>query len=802
MVQRLAGVRICDGTAAVPCGWHEIRGIGFYQNTARGQRPEQLALRGFAAVKEIRRERKVCAAVHEEIREDRRAGIGVEQKPARRAAVLLQHLTQRFVGLEAMHGDGGVSLARDFPLTNEDALLVGDVMAGDPAIEAGLTDAGRRMAVEKPGERLFPLRRTLRDVPRMQAESRPQKRMRLTKRSHGIPVGFTRAVHDCRPGTFFQDRITEGIEPGIVEVIVGVAVSHWSCWRKTAGLSRASKLHFAPGKDNRIIRSPMSNTESIPAETARPRSRRRSSGGGWSKGWTILTAVAVIAAGLFFGVRIWIMNYLQSDKFRVWISGEISRKLNTEVRFDGIQWQDSSASAGTFTATGSTESPFSRIEARDLRATINTGAIWDRVWQVDEVKIARVFLDLSPGGPRSSVPQPNMDSASRVGSSGGFFSSLMPNRTVVQGIGVEQFSLLWKSAERSIEARSMALHVKPAETNAFFLASGNGGTLALSMLPDESVKLRHFEASFQDDEFTLDEFTAEAAGADISVEGTVQAGNRPALDLTGTVAGLDLARVLPEDWLKRLHGKAGGEVRVTGDPREFDRLLWRGKANLRDGLLEGLPLLHVIARKTRNESFIRLNLKEARTNFTRAAEGGWLLEELTVDAPGLLRLKGTAAAAPDGALQGELLLGIVPGTLRYLAGAEQSVFLALDQLLVTQRERVLITADDAGLRWTRLRLRGTLDNPQEDLADRLAKAWFNATVDEVMNMSMEGAVKAAESASKLAAEAAGTVLDNAPAILENGLKSGADLLDGGAGLLEKGIGGGLKTIEGLIPGGK
>jgi hypothetical protein len=116
----------------------------------------------------------------------------------------------------------------------------------------------------------------------------------------------------------------------------------------------------------------------------------------------------------------------------------------------------------------------------------------------------------------------------------------------------------------------------------------------------------------------------------------------------------------------------------------------------------------------------------------------------------------------------------------------------------------LFGSEDSGLLWTRLKLRGTVANPQEDLADRLAKAWFNATVDEVMNMSMEGAVKAAETASKAAAEAAGTVLEMAPGILENGLKTGTDIIgtgvESGAGLLEKGVEGGIKTIEGLIPG--
>jgi|GEM_PF-850812 len=569
--------------------------------------------------------------------------------------------------------------------------------------------------------------------------------------------------------------------------------------------SDALKKLFRDGETSRMVHSSMSEaaTESIAAVPRRSRRRRRGKKG-WTKCWIVLGSIVVAGAGLFFGARIWITNYLQSDKFRVWISGAIASRLDADVQLDGIRWQDSSASVGTFTATGSADSSFAKIEARDLRATINAGAIWDRVWQVDEIKIARVFLDFSNTQPREASSPQGTGTSVGSGESSGFFASLLPNRTVVKGAEVDQFGFLWANGTRSAKASGINLHVKPAEGNEFFLASGQRGTLELSMLPDAPVTLREIEASLQGDEFIIEDLTAEAAGADITAEGTILTGDKPSLDLKGTVAGLDLSRCIPEDWLKSLKGKADGDVRITGDPGEFAKLKWRGTVQLRDGLLEGLPLLHVIARKTRNESFIRLLLKDAHTEFTRTTDGGWLLEKLNVDAPGLLRLKGAVSAAPDDTLHGELLLGIVPGTLRYLAGAEQQVFQPLERLLVTRGERALLSSADSGLLWTRLRLRGTLGNPQEDLADRLAKAWFNATVDEVMNMSMEGAVKAAETASKAAAEAAGTVLENAPEILEKGLQTGSDILgtgiESGAGLLEKGVEGGIKTIEGLIPG--
>ena len=529
----------------------------------------------------------------------------------------------------------------------------------------------------------------------------------------------------------------------------------------------------------------------VPVAGRRSRRRRRRSSGG-RKVWIVLGGIVVVLAGLFFGVKIWIRNYLQSDKFRVWISGELSTRLDAAVQLDSIRWQDSTASVGNLTATGSPGGPFAKLEVRDIRAMVNAGAVWDRVWQVDEIKVARVFADLSSTGPHPADQPDNSPAAQLGGQSSGFFASFLPNRTQVKGIAVDQVGFVWKGAEQSAEARGIGVRIKPSEGHEFYTASASGGTVDLSLLRDTPVKLRNMEATLQGSDLTIEELRAEAAGADISAEGSITLGDSAMLDITGNVSGLDLERIEPEDWVKSLHGKIGGELKVSGDPREFSKLAWRGNARIRDGMLEGLPILHVIARKTSNDSFLRLVLKDARTDFTRTSDGGWLVEKLTLDAPGLLRLKGNATAAPDRTLRGDFILGIVPGTLKYVPGAEQEVFVPLNRLLVTQRERALITNDDSGLLWTRLKLTGTLDKPEEDLADRLAHAWFNATVDEVMNMSVEGAAKAAQAAGKLASEAAGQVLEKAPDILQNGLKTGTDLL-------QKGVEGGLKTIEGLIP---
>lgn len=535
-----------------------------------------------------------------------------------------------------------------------------------------------------------------------------------------------------------------------------------------------------------------------PATPSSRRRRRRKSSS--SKRWLIaLGTIAVLLAAAVFSFSVWLDGYLKSDSFRRWISAAISSRLKADASLNGISWRGSSAFVESFSASGSADAPFHSLSAADIRADINAGAIWDRTWHVEGVKVARASIDFSKLPPNS--PQPPPPSTEAPPSSSGFLSSLIPNRILLGPVRIDQFGFDWKSDSASASARNIALEIKPSDDQGFVLAKGAGGSLSSSALKGLPLDITDFDASWQEGEIRLDSFHATTADdASISGEASVRLNqNAPILDARGTLDGLQLAKIIPDDWLKRVKGTASASVQISGNPQDPDRLLWRGNAAIKDGLLEGLPILQIIARKTRNEGFVRLVLKDTRTRFTRTASGDWILEGLLMDAPGLLRLKGNASIAASSQLSGNLLLGIVPGTLRYLAGAEQQVFLPIERANLPASDRALLGPEDAGLLWTRLVLGGSLSDPTEDLSDRLARAWFNATVDEVLNMSMEGAIKAAETASKAASTAASKVLENAPAALDKGsdlLQKGAE---SGAGILQKGAESGIRAIEGLLP---
>jgi hypothetical protein len=538
-----------------------------------------------------------------------------------------------------------------------------------------------------------------------------------------------------------------------------------------------------------------------PTPTSRRRRRREFQRPRGQRWLVAISMVLITLLAAYFSLTVWLDGYLRSDRFREWISARISDRLKATARIDGVSWRGASAFVSSFEAAGSPEASFATLSANDIRADLNAGAIWDRAWHVERVQIARASLQFPSVIPDTTVPTADPpQTGDTPAPQGGFLSSFLPNRVVLGPIRTDSASLDWKSADASVTARGMTVEIKPSDDDGFVLASGTGGTVKTSFLPATPIEIEDFDASWQKGEVRLDSFRASAANASINGEATVRtASNPPQLDARVWIAGLELAGVIPPDWLKRLSGTARADIRLTGNPLEAERLACSGSASLAKGLIEGLPILQIIARKTRNESFVRLVLKEARTDFTRTPDGDWLLEKLLVDSPGLLRLKGSAAVGATETLSGSLLLGIVPGTLRYLAGAEQEVFLPIEKANLSAAERALLSAEDAGLLWTRLTLGGSLANPSEDLSDRLARAWFNATVDEVLSMSMEGAVKAAETASRAANDAASAFLEKSPEAIDKG----ADLLRKGAatggGILQKGAESGIRAIEGLLP---
>jgi hypothetical protein len=546
--------------------------------------------------------------------------------------------------------------------------------------------------------------------------------------------------------------------------------------------------------------TPSSDTDfpdSAPPATPPVRSSRRNRRKSRSAPWLWAGAgLAAIGVGAVFGIQLWVRHYLRSAEFAEKVNGAAMSAMHARSTLEDLTWQDSTVQMGRFQAQGMEGAAFHDLMVSDARAEVDIGALWDRTWRVKRMTVARMQADFSP------QRLPASEAASENGAGGGngadntgngsaektpqWLRRWLPNRAEIGAVAVDRFDFDWTSKGKDVHGTGVSLVVTPNLAGEFLAIAGTGGTAGISGVGTarRTLDIRSLQATLRRDAFRLDQFQGEISKAAVRAEGTLSLTGTRDLSLTVALDQAQLSDWIPEDWLRRCSGVASVEARVRAGEADFGKFTADGKVRLKDALIQALPLLDVIAKKTRNETFLRLLVKDAVSDFTRLPDGGWRFDKLRADAPGLLRLKGSAAADGTGALNGEMLLGIVPGTLRYLAGAEQTVFLPMERAELSATERALLTSDDHGLLWTRLRLRGTLDKPSEDLSDRLAMAWFNATADQVAGLSMEAAAKAAETASGVA----GKVLDIAPPVLEKAPE-----------LLNQGVQGGLKVLDGLLP---
>jgi len=492
-----------------------------------------------------------------------------------------------------------------------------------------------------------------------------------------------------------------------------------------------------------------------------------------------------LAVGGIFSLRLWVDHYLKSDAFTAQVNAAASGALEADCRIESISWQGSSAYAGTFEATGRESAAFRRLTLSDLRADLDTSAFWDRTWRVNQVKIAQVTADFSESGQPSGAEPPAKSDPPAAPAAPGWLQHWLPTRAVIGPVNVDRFDFV-KAASADVPAmdgRGFTLELKPNLKPPSMEVTGRSGEIRVGGT-SRPLKLSRLHGTVRPDSAALDQVEGTLEDASLNAEGTVSFHVPGDLRLKLRLNGASLERWLPEDWLKKCSGMASTTATLQGDWRQPQTLRAEGDFQIRDALLQALPMLDIIAKKTQNASFLRMQIKEATGQFERRKADDWQVRRLRADAPGLLRLKGKVDVGPGGALQGALLLGIVPGTLRYLAGAEQTVFVSADRFSAQPGQGGALSGDDTGLLWCAFTLTGTLEAPVEDLSDRLALAWFNATVEQVENLSMEAAATAA----RTGVNAANTVLEAAPPLLEKA-----------PDLLNQGVQGGLKIIDGLLP---
>jgi autotransporter translocation and assembly factor TamB len=259
--------------------------------------------------------------------------------------------------------------------------------------------------------------------------------------------------------------------------------------------------------------------------------------------------------------------------------------------------------------------------------------------------------------------------------------------------------------------------LRPDFRTGFWAIEGKGGKISLPNQPE--VALKDLGLRWKGNDLFVDR-CALGVFKEGHVDGKGEIGfeSPGRFDLELELSAIDIDELVQGEWRDRLAGTIHGPVRITGAP---GALVYEGTMQLDEGVVEAMPVLKRIAQYTRSERFERLVLNQAKTDFKR--EGDRLeLRNLILQSDGLVRIEGQADLVGD-QLAGDFRIGVAPGTMRWIPGAERLVF----------------TEDREGFLWTPMKLTGTLAEPKEDLSARLIAAAGEAVISELPTSVLDAA---------------------------------------------------------------
>ena len=432
----------------------------------------------------------------------------------------------------------------------------------------------------------------------------------------------------------------------------------------------------------------------MPQMSRRSRKRRKTGGAGWlGKAALALIVLGVVAAGALYAM---VRGYLHSDAFRHFMSAKVSRAARVNGRFAPFRWDGLAVESREFHATG--EGLVRELRVEGLHTEIGVGGLGRGVWEIRGSRARRleVSLDARASGVvqtptvrrRVSKPQPKP-------------RGWLPTEVEVEGIDVGNVIIRATLKQGPASVTGMSVHVEPTAGRQAYRAELADGAIVLPHDHVPTIRLDRASLRYQDGRFFLTGANAsvwragimEASGEWDSVAGSYA--------IQGGISGVKCDELLNETWAKRLTGGIATDFTFSnarGVPAA------RGHLAIRNGTLTALPILDALAAYADTRRFRMLALSEAHSDW-RWQRGELRFAHLVLASEGLVRLEGDLAIR-DRRLDGTFRLGIAPGTLATIPGAETDVFLA----------------GERGLLWAPLRITGTLDDPDEDLTDRLVAA--------------------------------------------------------------------------------
>jgi len=280
-----------------------------------------------------------------------------------------------------------------------------------------------------------------------------------------------------------------------------------------------------------------------------------------------------------------------------------------------------------------------------------------------------------------------------------WFAIFLPNRVYLEKIESEQANITWRFRDERAGFFGTQLLVTPNGRDFEYVATG--GRLKMAVVPDLELRRTHLLITktlltLYDLDLASDSRSAES----IRAQGHAGLGQDRSVDVKANFNSVPIRQWLPAEWKGRLKGSAFGDIHWTGKDPKLESSSGEGSLRFRDGRIDDVPLLNKLAELAQKKSFERLDLNECSLSLAwRYPEID--IKDITIEEKGKLRIEGEISIKRR-VLRGTIKLGLTSEYLDWLPNPEE-----------------VFSRRSGGYLWTNIHLSGTIDEPRQDLSQRV-----------------------------------------------------------------------------------
>ena len=408
----------------------------------------------------------------------------------------------------------------------------------------------------------------------------------------------------------------------------------------------------------------------------------------------LATAIAiflliVVASGMAVFFSPLLTRYVEGDAFRVAMEEETAKGLHfPQARYEPIR------RTGAFTAQSdgfkadNGQKAMKSLDAHGITAKFDPWGVFLRQWRFTDVRVQSgdVEIQIYKPNPEAEPGKP-------------WFAIFLPNRVYLKKIQSKQATITWRFRDERAGFFGTQLLITPNGRDFEYVATG--GRLKMALVPDLDLRRTHILITKTLlTLYDLDLASDSRSDESIRAQGHAGLGQDKSIDVKANFNSVPIGPWLPAEWKGRLKGSAFGDVHWTGKDPKLESSSVEGSLRINNGQIDNVPLLNKLAELAQKKSFERLDLNECSLGFAwRYPEID--IKDITIEEKGKFRIEGEISIKRR-LLRGTIRLGLTREYLDWLPNPEE-----------------IFNRRSTGYLWTDMHLSGTVDEPRQDLSERI-----------------------------------------------------------------------------------